>query len=328
LSYPVLAMAYYARGELDLAHQALGEAAQALDRWTQSRHGSQNAHSVVHRGAVPTWPVAWWDWLECELLYAEAKQLIDGLPPADDPRLLVLAARAFAGLHWTVQADETYDEALKQWPNDRQVRFEAHRNRGNGHAEAGRWSKAAVAFARALEIAPDEAYLWRFRAVALFAAGHVDEYREVCAAMIDRFEKSSDAWTACNVVFACVLGADALTETSRLLPVAEVAAPYFHFGAYVRGAALYRAGRPAEAAQSLELAAKNYRPRAWEWCFLAMAQHRLGQTDEARRSFAKADRWIEDANRPMRDDLSGTGATWDGWSEEAAYPLLLNEAKP
>ena len=47
------------------------------------------------------------------------------------------------------------------------------------------WSDAAVAFARAVEIAPDEAYLWRFRAVALVAATRLDEYREVCAAMMD-----------------------------------------------------------------------------------------------------------------------------------------------
>ncbi|HEV3343692.1 MAG TPA: protein kinase [Pirellulales bacterium] len=327
LSYPVLAMAYYSQGEADLARQALNEAAQALDRWTQRRYESQHRISVVHRGAVATWPVAWWEWLECELFYAEAKQLIDGLPPPEDPRLLVLSARAFAGLQWTSQAGEQYDEALKLRPEDPQIRLEAHRNRGYGLAEAGRWSEAAVTFARAVEIAPDEAYLWRFRAVALLAAGRVDEYREVCVAMMDRFDKTSDAWTACNVVFACVLGADALTETARLLPVAEIAAPYYHFGAHVRGAALYRAGRHAEAAGSFETAAKNYCPRAWESCFVAMAQHRLGQHEKARRSLAKASRWIEDANRAAGDDLSGTSAMWDGRCERAVYPLLLEEAK-
>ena len=327
LSYPALAMAHFARGELDLARQALLDAEHALDHWTQLRYESLYGHSIVHRGAAATWPVAWWDWLECELLYAEAKQLIDGLPPQDDPRLLVLSARAFAGLQWTVEAGEQYDKALKQRPDDPLIRLEAHRNRGYGHAEAGRWSDAAVAFARAVEIAPDEAYLWRFRAVALVAATRLDEYREVCAAMMDRFEKTSDPWTACNVVFACVLDGDALTEPARLLPVAKAAAPFYHFGAHVQGAALYRAGRYAEAINSFQAAAKDYRPRAWEWSFLSMTQHHLNQPEEARRSLKEAARWIEDANRAASDDLSGASAMWNGWSEKAVYPLLLEEAR-
>ena len=327
LSYAVLAMAYCAQGETELARQALGEVERALDRWMEIRYGSQHEHTVVHRGAVANWPLPWWEWLECQLFYAEAKQLIDGLPPPGDTRLVVLDARAFAGLQWTSQASEKYDEALKQRPDDPQIRLEAHRNRGYGHAQVGQWRDAAVAFARAAEIAPDEAYLWRFRAVALLAAGEVDEYRKACAAILERFERTSDAWTACNVVFACVLGPDALTDTARLLPVAEVAAPYYHFGAYVRGAALYRAGRPAESVHSFETVAKNYHPRAWEWSFLAMAQHQLGKPDEARRALAEAVGWIRDADLSTSDDFSGTSPMWDGWSERAVYPLLVKEAQ-
>src|SRR5262249_13226169 len=48
LSYPVLAMAHHRLGQAAEARRALGEAAQAIDRWTQEMYQSQGHEHWVH----------------------------------------------------------------------------------------------------------------------------------------------------------------------------------------------------------------------------------------------------------------------------------------
>jgi hypothetical protein len=77
----------------------------------------------------------------------------------------------------------------------------------------------------------------------------------------------------------------------------------------------------------LEASAKTYRTWAWDWCFLAMAHHRLGHDDEARRCLAEAGRWIDEANRQEEVDPSHTRPAWGHWHERAVSVLLLREAE-
>src|SRR5207253_6192459 len=106
-------MAHHRQGRPAEARKALDEAARILDQWTRERYQSQGEHWVMQLGADAVWPVCWWDWLECHLCYREAKVLIDGSPPPDDPRLHVLRARAFAGLGWPEKSVAEYDASLK-----------------------------------------------------------------------------------------------------------------------------------------------------------------------------------------------------------------------
>jgi serine/threonine protein kinase/Flp pilus assembly protein TadD len=328
ISYPVLAMAHHRLGQTAAARQALDAAAKAIDRWTRERYENQEEmHWIHHLGATAYWPITWWDWLECQLYYREASVLIDGSPPRDDPRLQVLRARAFAGLRWSLKAVAEYDAALKLSPQDPQIRLEAHRTRGYCCTREGRWGEAAAEFAKACELGPNDSYLWRFRAVAHVAAGDVAAYRQACTAMVERFEKTEDRDTAANVLLVGVLRGDTLPDMARLLPLTRVADPIWHWGTWVRGAALYRAGRYEESVRSFETAAKMYRPRAWDWCFLAMAHHRLGHAEEARRCLVEAARWIDEANREKLDDPTGTRPAWGGWYQAVVYPLLLREAE-
>jgi tetratricopeptide (TPR) repeat protein len=129
------------------------------------------------------------------------------------------------------------------------------------------------------------------------------------------------------VVYACVLRGDALADMGRLIPVARVAAPSYHYGTYVLGAALYRAGQYDEAVRCFDEEAKAYRPRAWDWSFLAMAHQRLGHAGEARRCLAEAVRWMAEADRQEDADPTGTRPAWGIWQERVVYPLLVREAE-
>jgi eukaryotic-like serine/threonine-protein kinase len=327
MSYPVLAMAHHRLGQTAEAREALDAAAEAIDRWTQDRYQFQEGHYYTHHGATAHWPITWSDWLECQHYYREAKVLIDGSPPPDDPRLHVLRARAFAGLRWSARAIPEYDAALKLSPQDLLIRGEAHHNRAYRYIGLQQWGEAAAEFAKACEVWPSHSDLWLYRGVAHLADGDVDAYRQTCTAMLERFETTEDGDTAANVLQVCVLRDDALADMARLLPLTRVAEPIWHWGTWVRGAALYRAGRFEESVVCFETAAKMFRPRAWDWCFLAMAHHRLGHTEEARRCLVEAARWIDEANRVRLDDPTGLGPVWGAWHEPVVYPLLLREAE-
>jgi tetratricopeptide (TPR) repeat protein len=327
LPNPILAMAHHRLGQTAQAREALEAAARTLDRWTRERYEKQAVDWLHHRGATAIWPVTWWDYLECQHYYREAKLLIDGSPPPDDPRLRALRARTFAGLRWRSHAEGEYAEVLKAWPHDRQIRFEAHVNRAESFVHLSQWRQAAGEFAQASEFQPEVAYLRTYRAIALLAAGDVDAYRQACADMVKRFEKTEKATTASDVLRACVLRDDALPDTAPLLALARAAAPDWHPGIYLRGAALYRAGQYEASVREFEAEAKVFRPRPWDWSFLAMGHSRLGHADEAHRCLAEAISWMDEAKRQELDDLTGTRPAWGNWYEPVIYPLLVREAE-
>src|SRR5262249_38268028 len=62
----------------------------------------------------------WQEWLQALVLYREAKTLIDGTSPPDDPRLLFVRGRALAALNETGKAEQALDRGLKLQPNDPQ----------------------------------------------------------------------------------------------------------------------------------------------------------------------------------------------------------------
>jgi hypothetical protein len=336
LNLPVLAMAHHRLGQAAQAQQALAEAGAAIEGWTKDAYGNREDGSWVHHlGGVVTWPVAWSDLLECRLLYREAKLAIGGIPPPPDPRLRVLRARAFAALRDHAPANIEYSLALTDLGEDRQVRLETHRNRGYLYASAARWADAAAEFARATSLQPDEARLWLFQAVAQAAAGQHSACRQTCNSMLTRFDKTNDLTSTCHVVRTCVLLEDSAasgstrpaTPSVRLIELARLAAPHGYFGAYVEGAALYRAGQYEEALRCFDAMSELYHRRAWDWCFLAMTHHRLAHAHEARRCLAEAARWIDDANRADLDDIVGNSPAWGDWAERVEYPLLLREAE-
>jgi tetratricopeptide (TPR) repeat protein len=219
-----------------------------------------------------------------------------------------------------------YEAALALRPADEQIRLEAHRGRAFDHVMRAAWARAADEYAKATALRAADVNQGRFRAIAHFLARDDAAYRHACAAAFERFGGTTDLATACRLIEACVLSADGLPDPRVLLPTSELAAHLWHYGPRVSGAALYRAGEYAKAVECFEQMSSLYRLRAWDWCFFAMAQHRLGNAAEARRCLDEAARWIAEADQYEGDNPTAVHPAWGDWPESPVARRLFAEA--
>jgi serine/threonine protein kinase/Flp pilus assembly protein TadD len=135
-SHSMLAMVLYRLGRAGEARQALIEAAQKVNEWRQYQLGALPGElritwwDILEGHSQPRFPqrangelrITWWDILEGLVLYREAKILLEGSEPPDDPRRLVMRGRALAALKRDRQAAECYARAVKLSPHDLQIR--------------------------------------------------------------------------------------------------------------------------------------------------------------------------------------------------------------
>ncbi len=145
--------------------------------------------------------------------------------------------------------------------------------------------------------------------------------------MFERFHDTQDPKAADHVVWTIVLRPDPPPNHEDLVRLAHVATRSHYGNDLVVAAALYRIGRWEESLRSIEASMRLAAPRTSHWCFLAMAQARLGKIDSARQSLSQAREWIERARHSRISDLAGTGPHWEGWTERIEFPLLLREAE-
>jgi tetratricopeptide (TPR) repeat protein len=151
--------------------------------------------------------------------------------------------------------------------------------RAEFYVRRGHWEKAADDFAKASELSPDIMNIRYWHALTRVGDGDLAGYRDACAALLDRFGQAGLPDRAC---WASVLAPGAVNDLNRLVHMAEVVLrkdPQTGWASTILGAALYRAGRFAEAVQRLdeanavwEQAATKpamYSP-AYTWFFLAM----------------------------------------------------------
>jgi hypothetical protein len=94
------------------------------------------------------------------------------------------------------------------------------------------------------------------------------------------------------------------------------------------GAALYRADSFQDSVLRLDEAMKaagREEGTAQTWLFLAMAHHRLGHADEAKRWLDKAGKWIdENTKEKPKDGAAGPSLSWDQGLE---LKLIRQEAE-
>jgi tetratricopeptide (TPR) repeat protein len=178
-----------------------------------------------------------------------------------------------------------------------------------GMAQAARrhWDKAAAAYARALEHGTtDEGHFWFEYAAALLLSGDRLGYSKACAHMVQRHGKTPNL-RSYQVARACTLADGAVMEASlpgRLAETELQASAGQFWSLTEQGALHYRAGRFQAAVllfeQSLQADSKPGRA-VLNWLWLALAQQRLGNSEEARRWLDKSTIWLDQ----YRDGMPG-----------------------
>jgi WD40 repeat protein/Flp pilus assembly protein TadD len=209
------------------------------------------------------------------------------------------------------------------------------RLRGHVHAQRGQWERAAADADRSLELNPKDDLNWSLHGMLLLQAGDRDGYRRCCAEMLKRFGQTGDPWTANDVAWNCVVVPDAVPDFRDPLRLAEQAVaadPQRSERLNTLGAVLYRAGRYEDAVRRHQEAIKLRGPgdAFTDWVFLAMASHRLGRAEEAKRWLSQAAAGLE---RGARADppLSWSVLLQWQWLYREAAELITGkppEAKP
>ena len=174
---------------------------------------------------------------------------------------------------------------------------------------------------RVVEASPDEPSEWHRLALALALAGDIEESRRASAATLERFSRDEsrgigDAARVCLIVPNAV---DDLSAPRRLAEAAVARDPNPAWLHYVLGLARYREGQSERAIEDLSKSLKlgaDWSAVALNYPVLAMAHHRLGHADEARK-------WLERAHVVVPGETIMPNAIW--W-DRLEFVLLRREA--
>jgi WD40 repeat protein/Flp pilus assembly protein TadD len=207
--------------------------------------------------------------------------------------------------------------------------------RGRLFVRAGDWERAAADLAAVFaDHLPDEGPVWLDQARVLLLRGDTEGYRRLCARLAAPAGEPVLPDAAGHVLWACVLGPGAVADPAPLVCLAAISRkgePQDAGRLFVLGLAHYRAGEWEPARQRLQEAADADPRRAWLcWPALALAEHRLGHTAEARRWLDRAAAWRGEESR--RVEASAGFAPEVSWPDflilYAEADALLNGRKP
>jgi tetratricopeptide (TPR) repeat protein len=212
----------------------------------------------------------------------------------------------------------------------------AYGARGSAYAERGQWKEAAAEFTKAAETKEGDPLLCYYQALLRLQVADVEGYRKLCTDMLG--DSSSAAKTGAPhwaIAWTCALAGDAVVDWRGPLQLAEkdVAGNSKNYRALNQyGAVLYRAGRYEESLKRLTEAGAAYRTDdektaaiAYNWLFLAMAHHRLGHVEEARKWHDKAFARID--QEPGKKPEEPAVATSLPWNRRLTLQLLRREAE-
>jgi Flp pilus assembly protein TadD len=187
-------------------------------------------------------------------------------------------------------------------PNDSQL----WKDRAQAHVNLEQWDKAAHDCGKASRLDREDWRVGYHHALLRLYRADAKGYRQACATLLERWGSAKDPGILNSVAWTCALAANAVTDLGPVVRLAEKAVkgrPTDPNVLNTLGAILYRAGRCEEAVKRLkEAIAKSPTKKgsAAGWLFLALAQQKLGQTDEANRCLARA-----------RELLKAKGIPWN-----------------
>jgi tetratricopeptide (TPR) repeat protein len=326
IAYPLLAIGYHAMGDVASARRTIDLAEQQRQQWVQRFMQPAGPDWIIHQNVQPSWPIEVENWLEFLVTYRDARVAL-GMSPIDDARMLVLRARGLAGLRRPADAVAAYEQALEQLPNDEGIQLEYHRVRAFRHVTRWKFSAAADDYLYAAQLSPEDVRVWNFAAFACLAARDLKRYAETCESMMQRFGDTQSMTEALKLCDASVAHPAALSDWSQLEQLMERMEPLDRFlSTRYAAAAFYRAGKFARAVATLEQVEKTEPLAARDHCFMAMALHRLGRINEAKRRFEQAGTWMAAANTPgTHADIQ---AVWGVWTDRpATFALYLETAQ-
>jgi WD40 repeat protein/tRNA A-37 threonylcarbamoyl transferase component Bud32/tetratricopeptide (TPR) repeat protein len=221
---------------------------------------------------------------------------------------------------------------IKDKPNDCQLLAE----RGRNYVSLQQWKEAVADYRQVVEQCPQDALNWLRAATLLAKVEDIERYQDLCNRMLAKFGESQEVGDADLCCKACLL----LPETiplSRipLKPIEETldkptdSDSYFNAWGYItRAWAAHRTGQPEQVVNWLGKASESpgyamtedARLEAFALPLLAMAEHQLGNLDEARSALDRANSLIK-ANlaRMTHTDTSN----WHDW---LIAEILLGEA--
>ena len=170
---------------------------------------------------------------------------------------------------------------------------------GRERAGQRQWDQAVAGYAQSLTRGPTESgdFWFEFAALSLLS-GDRPAYARTCARMIERCGKTGGP-RSYQLARTCTLAPDAVADASlpgRLAEKELKDSGREFWSLTEQGALAYRAGRFQEAVPFFEQSLKaNPRPgnAVLNWLWLALANHRLGKADEARRWLNKAQSWLD-----------------------------------
>jgi tetratricopeptide (TPR) repeat protein len=185
------------------------------------------------------------------------------------------------------------------WADVAALRAADPREQGRAHAARRDWAQAADSYARALRRGPTaDGHLWFEYAAVLLLSGDRPGYAKACAHLVERCGQAPNL-RAYQVARACTLAPDAGAEAARAGRLAQQelqANAREYWSLTEQGALHYRAGRFQEAVPLFErsLRADPKPGRAvLNWLWLALAHHRLGRAEDARRWLGQAQAWLD-----------------------------------
>ena len=205
------------------------------------------------------------------------------------------------------------------------------------HAARKEWKQASRAYVRVIDHpSPDWGHIGFEYAAVLLLADDREGQRKVCARLV---EKSGQYGVRpYHVARACTLAPDSYTPAQRPgeLAMPELkSAGKMYWSLWLQGSLHCRAGRYREALPLLRKSLDGRTPagaggdatRLW----LALTLHRLGQTEEAKQEFARAEQWLKQFPDGLpRDARERLGVHLHDWLEfhvlhrevEALFPEL------
>jgi len=182
--------------------------------------------------------------------------------------------------------------------------------RGDTAARRGEWRKASADFAQAAGFSKPRVSAWYVHALVLLHLGDTAGFKNACASMSERFALTEDPEILRWLARAWVLAPEAVVHFDSIMRRLEKAVadtPQSCKYRHSLGAVLYRAGKTAAAVRRLNEAIELHQKTGLtsDWLFLAMANHRQGQIDLARKWLDKA---VQEIDRP-EEQTKGGGRT-------------------